>query len=92
MPRKLAVMKRKLDFQAMCDELGPEDIIGAVLQGRSFIQIKGRKTLITDRMLEAAKILMPYRLPRLNSIDAKVKNVTMTQEEWIASLDKEGGE
>lgn len=39
------------------------------------------------KKFEAAKLLLPYRVPQLNRVDAVQRNVEMTHEEWIKSLE-----
>lgn len=70
----------------------PESIIAKVMWGQQTIMHAGKRKRITKEMQRAAEALLPYRLPRLNAIDAQVKNVEMTHEEWLESLDKEGKE
>lgn len=63
--------QRKKDAQAEFNELfdgkdkpTPERVIVDVLHGAG-------NNKITDRQLDAAKTLLPYRLPKLAQIDAK---------------------
>lgn len=63
----------------------PEKVIVDVLWG------KGNNE-ITDRQFEAAKILIPYRLPKLNTVEAHVATEDMTHEEWIAMLEGDDDE
>lgn len=87
--RKMEVEARKMSFAALCDDgVTPEQLIIAVMRGEEKIEIKGKQTKITKQMILAAQYVMPYRLPKLNSIDAQIKTVSMTQEEWIESMDK----
>lgn len=65
----------------------PESIVARVMWGQTTIMHKGKQRRITKEMRDAAMALLPYRLPRLNSIDANVKNVDMTHEEWINQMD-----
>lgn len=51
---------------------------------------KIKLTKANRQRYDAACVLLPYRLPRLNSIDATNRNVGMTHDEWIRSL--EGGD
>lgn len=37
-----------------------------------------------------AKILINFEMPRLNSVDAVQRSVEMTNEEWIAELERIG--
>lgn len=62
----------------------PEAYVLKVMRG------KVKMTKNTRARYDAALALLPYRLPRLNSIDATNRNVGMTHEQWIASLDQEG--
>lgn len=79
------VPKRKQDasnnFAAMFDgkkKPSPEQVIAEVMHG---------DLEYTDRQIEAAKLLLPYRLPRLATVEAHVAKTEMSHEEWIASLD-----
>lgn len=65
----------------------PESIVSKVMWGQETIMHRGKQQRITKAMVGAAFALLPYRLPRLNSVDAQVKNVSMTQEEWIRMID-----
>lgn len=69
----------------------PESIMVRVMHGQTTIMHKGKRRRITKDMQQAASMLLPYRLPRLNSIDATTRNVDMTHEEWIASMADEDG-
>lgn len=82
----------KAFHEAITDgEIAPESLILAVMRGQAtYLNSAGEKVEITDRMYQAAKDLIPYRLPRLNSIDATTKNVGMTHEEWIREMEGEG--
>ena len=60
----------------------PEEVVVKVMHGAG-------DNKITDRMLEAAKVLLPYRLPKLNNVEAHVATEDMTHEEWIESLSSE---
>lgn len=71
--------------QAIADGLSPEVFILEVAQGKRELKTKKSK-----EMYEAAKILLPYRLPRLNNIDAVNKNVDMSHEDFIKQLQEEG--
>lgn len=68
----------------------PESVIVKVMRGQKSIMRRGKQQRITKEMVRAAEVLLPYRLPRLNSIDAQVKNVDMTHEEWLRIIE-EGG-
>lgn len=90
MARKLVVEARKLTFQQLCEDgITPEALLLEIMRGKEFVSINGRKKKVTAQMYDAACRLMPYRLPRLNSIDAHVKTVDLTQEEWVAQLDRD---
>ena len=65
----------------------PESIVTKVMWGQTTIMHLGKRRKISKTMQDAAMALLPYRLPRLNSIDANVKNVDMTHEEWINEMD-----
>jgi len=70
----------------------PEGIMIAVMRGEDTIangKATGRPYTITPKMIEAAEKLLPYRLPKLNAVDQVQRNVEMTHEQWIASLDNE---
>lgn len=66
----------------------PESIMVQVMNGKTHICQKGHKRRITNTMIDAAKCLLPYRLPRLNAIDAVNRNVEMTHEEWVRMMDE----
>lgn len=68
--------------------VAPEDVVIQIMNGKGSIQHDGKQVKISDKMYQAALALLPYRLPKLNSIDAEVKNVELTHDEWIASLDQ----
>lgn len=83
-PGKKAAQRR---FEAAVGEgIAPEVFILEVAQGAREIKTKKHR-----EMLEAAKLLLPYRLPRLNNIDAVNKNVDLSHEDFIKGLlDEEG--
>lgn len=60
----------------------PEQIVVEVMNGTGNNQI-------TDRQLSAAIVLLPYRLPKLNTVDAVVATEGMTHEQWIESMEDE---
>lgn len=64
----------------------PEGYVLDVMRGKRAVNRKNK------HRYEAAIALLPYRLPRLNSIDATTKNVSLTHEEWIAQMEGEGEE
>ena len=68
----------------------PESVMVKVMRGQKSIMRRGKQQRITKEMVRAAEVLLPYRLPRLNSIDAQVKNVDMTHEEWLEQMDGDG--
>lgn len=81
-------------FHALLADGGPtpEAIMIATMRGEDTVnngKATGRPVKITPKMIEAAEKLLPYRLPRLNSVDAVQRNVEMTHEDWIASLDED---
>jgi hypothetical protein len=63
----------------------PESYVLKVMRGKVKLTRNSR-----DRYA-AALALLPYRLPRLNSIDAQTRNVGMTHEQWIKSIEDEDG-
>lgn len=76
----------------------PESIMIAVMRGEGTIRVPklvdgkdpgGAPYKITEKMIEAAKQLLPYRLPKLNAVDQVNRNVEMTHEDWINSIDNE---
>lgn len=68
----------------------PEGIIQAVMMGESHVVLaNGTRRKITREMRTAAETLLPYRLPKLNAIDAVQRNVDMTHEEWLKQMDEE---
>lgn len=68
-----------LRFEAAVGEgIAPEVFVLQIAQGKRSIRTK------KDReAYEAAKLLLPYRLPRLNNIDAINKNVDLSHEDFI---------
>lgn len=40
-----------------------------------------------EKKFKAAALLLPYRVPQLNRVDAVNRNVEMSHEEWIKSLE-----
>jgi hypothetical protein len=67
----------------------PESIVSKVMWGQTTIMHLGKRRRITKEMQNAAMALLPYRLPRLNAIDATTRTVEMTQDEWVKSLAEE---
>lgn len=71
--------KAQLKFEAaVMDGIPPEVFVLEVAQGKRVI-----KTVKDKQQYEAAKILLPHRLPRLNNIDAINKNVDLSHEDFI---------
>lgn len=60
----------------------PEELVVKVMHGAG-------NNVITDRQLEAAKLLLPYRLPKLATVEAHVATEELSHEDWIASLGEE---
>lgn len=71
---------------AIADGIPPETFILEVAQGK-----RSLKTKKAQIMFEAAKVLLPYRLPRLNNIDAVNKNVDLSHEDFIRQQMEEEG-
>lgn len=67
------------------DKPTPEELVVRVMHGDGDNEI-------TDRQLEAAKLLLPYRLPKLQNVEAHVATEDLSHEEWIASLEGEDDE
>lgn len=44
-------------------------------------------TQYDEKKFKAAALLLPYRVPQLNRVDAVNRNVEMTHEEWIRQLE-----
>ena len=80
-PRKKAA---QANFAALCDDgTSPEEIVLTVMKGGKEAE------KITDRQLSAAKDLLRYRLPALQSVEAVVARTEMTHEEWIEQVSKD---
>lgn len=77
--------KAAITFNSLIDDGGdtPEAFVLKVMRN------KIKLTKLNRQRYEAACVLLPYRLPRLNSIDATNRNVDMTHEDWIKSLEEE---
>lgn len=81
------------DFHAILADGGPtpEQIMIAVMRGEKTIKNGnpkgGHPYTITEKMIAAAEKLLPYRLPKLNAVDQVNRNVAMSHEDWIKSLD-----
>lgn len=67
--------------------LGPADILAQVMLGTESIMHRGKQVKISQKMIDAAKDLMPYYMPKLAQIEAQIATVELTHEEWIASID-----
>lgn len=65
----------------------PESIVSKIMWGQTTIMHLGKRRKISKTMQAAAMALLPYRLPRLNSVDAQVQQVDMTHEEWLEQMD-----
>ena len=82
-------------FTALCNNgETPEAVVLRVMRGAPSIPLPDDDTaranaVVTDRQYEAAKALLPYRLPRLNAIDATNKNVDLTHEQWLAEMERD---
>ena len=61
------------------DKPSPEKVIVDVMHGTG-------NNEITDRQLNAAMALLPYRLPKLNTIDAHVATEEKSHEDWINEI------
>lgn len=70
-------------FDGSEERPSPEEIVVKVMHG-----VEGGNR-ITDRQFEAAKLLLPYRLPKLATVEAHVATTEMSHEDWIATLDEE---
>ena len=64
------------------DKPTPEQLVVDVMHGAG-------DNKITDRQLEAAKTLLPYRLPKLQNVEAHVATTEMSHEDWINSLEED---
>lgn len=81
-PGRKAAQKK---FEELLTEgLSPEAFILEVAQGKR--ELKSKKH---QQQYAAAMALLPYRLARLNNIDAVNKNVDMSHEDFIKSLGEE---
>lgn len=72
------------NFAALCDAgKSPEEIVLIVMTGGKDAE------KVTDRQYQAAKDLLRYRLPALQSVEATVARTELTHEQWIDQMDKE---
>lgn len=77
--------KAEMAFSELCgDGITPEEFVLKVMRG--VIKLKNGRD---QNRYSAAIALLPYRLPRLNSIDATTRNVEMSHDQWIKEM--EGG-
>ena len=67
--------------EAVQEGVAPENFVLDVMRGK-------RKVISKQQQVQynAALALLPYRLPRLNNIDATQKNVDMSHEEFIKAM------
>lgn len=61
------------------DKPTPEEVVVSVMHGAGDNQV-------TDRQLEAAKTLLPYRLPKLAQVEAHVATEEQSHEDWIEAM------
>ena len=66
-------------FDGTEDKPTPEELVVRVMHGEG-------DNKITDRQLEAAKVLLPYRLPKLAQVEAHVAKEEMSHEEWLEHI------
>ena len=64
--------------KALAGGLSPEVFVLEVAQGKREIKTEKHR-----QMYEAAKLLLPYRMPKLNNIDATNKNIDLSHEDFI---------
>lgn len=83
--------KAEKDLHRILQEGGvtPEELLVKVMYGQETVTVNGKTKKITATMIAVARDFLPYRLPKLNSIDAQIKNVNMTTEEWLKAMDEE---
>lgn len=67
--------------------LTPEGVILSVMRGEKH-KVGKTEEEFSERQYQAAKDLLPYRLPRLNSIDAVQQVVGLTHEEFLKLCDE----
>lgn len=67
--------------EAVQEGVAPENFVLDVMRGK-------RKVISKQQQVQynAALALLPYRLPRLNNIDATQKNVDMSHEDFIKAM------
>lgn len=58
--------------------IAPEKYIATIIED---------PTQYDEKKFKAAALLLPYRVPQLNRVDAVNRNVEMSHEEWIKSLE-----
>lgn len=92
MATKKEIEERKTNEQTFSSlfrdgEETPESMVTKIMWGSETIRHRGKQRRITRQMKDAAFALLPYRLPRLNSVDAQVKHIEMTHEDWINQMD-----
>lgn len=73
--------------EMMEDGITPEALIAEVMQGKRKLSGARQK-----EQFEAAKVLLPYRMPKLNNIDAINRNIDMSHEDFIKALEAEEDE
>lgn len=67
--------------EAVQEGVAPENYVLDVMRGKRKVVSKQQQV-----QYNAALALLPYRLPRLNNIDATQKNVDMSHEEFIKAM------
>lgn len=70
--------------EAVQEGVSPEMYILDVMRGKRKVLSKQTKA-----QYDAAIALLPFRLPRLNNIDATQKNVDQSHEDFIKGLEDE---
>lgn len=72
-------------FDGTDEKPTPEGLIVQVMHGSG-------SNMITDRQIEAAKMLLPYRLPKLLPVAADPgKGAGLSHEDWIDAVDSASG-
>jgi len=97
MASKKEIEERKTNEQTFSGlfrngEETPESIIAKVMWGQTTITHNGKQRKLSKEMVAAATALLPYRLPRLNSVDAQVKHVELSHEDWLREIEDAGSE